>query len=360
LSRRPRILVVGPWPPTVGGVTSFMLKLVGSALNREFDFHRFTTSRPPKRGTIDNWGYGAVLKGGIGRIAVGAGVTLSHVLAFPFRAARADIVQIQASDFLTFWEAIYYVLTAKLLGRPTIMRLGGAFDRFYDVSPNAMQTAIRWAIDRPDRLIVQSQYWADLVAGLGRTRGVFVLPNWVPDGLIQPVTRGAGPVTCLFIAGSEARRKGIALILETAKSLPDVHFRIVAAPGLPPLPNLSGTGVLDHPAMLDEMRAADIFALPSYGEGFPNSLVEAMALGLPSVATPVGAVPEIIADGVNGRLIPLGDAKSLTAGIAMLASDRDLRMDMGLCAQRTVSERYSETQVIARLRDFYLELNRAS
>ncbi len=350
---------MGPWPPTVGGVTSFMLKLVGSALGREFEFRRFTTSRPPKRGTIDNWGYGAVLKGGVGRMAVGAGVTLSHVIAFPFRAARVDIVQIQASDFLTFWEAIYYVLAAKLLGRHTIMRLGGAFDRFYDASPNAVRTAIRWALGRPDRLIVQSQYWADLVAGLGRTRGVLVLPNWVPDRLIQPVARGPGQVTCLFIAGSEARRKGIALILEAAKSLPDVRFRIVAAPGLPPLANLSGVGVLDQPAMLDEMRAADIFALPSYGEGFPNSLVEAMALGLPSVATAVGAVPEIIADGVNGRLIPPGDAASLTASIAMLAKDRDLRLEMGSRAQRTVSERYSETRVIARLRDLYVELNRA-
>jgi glycosyltransferase involved in cell wall biosynthesis len=348
----------------VGGVTSFMLKLVNSALAQDFEFRRFTTSRPPKRGTIDNWGYGAVLKGGIGRLLIGAAVTLQHVLAFPFRAARVDIVQIQASDFLTFWEAIYYVLTAKLLGRFTIMRLGGAFDRFYDASPPNVRSAIRWAINRPDRLIVQSHYWADLVAGLGRTHGVFVLPNWVPDGLIQPVARGdeptTRPITCLFIAGSEARRKGIELILEAVKALPDVRFRIVAAPDLAPLPNLSGCGVLDHAAMLDEMRAADIFALPSYGEGFPNALVEAMALGLPSVATPVGAVPEIIADGGNGCLMPLGDAAALIVTISALAGDRAMREEMGRRAQETVAERYTESRIAARLRGLYLELNKAS
>jgi glycosyltransferase involved in cell wall biosynthesis len=344
----------------VGGVTSFMLKLVKSALARDFEFRRFTTSRPPKRGTIDNWGYGAVLRGGVGRMAIGAAVTLSHVIAFPFRAARVDIVQIQASDFLTFWEAIYYVLMAKLLGRHTIMRLGGAFDRFYEASPARVRAAIRWAINRPDRLIVQSGYWADLVAGLGRTRGVLVLPNWVPDGLIAPVIRETGPVTCLFIAGSEARRKGIELILEAARVLPDIKFRIVAALDLPSLPNLSGCGVLDHPAMLDEMRAADIFALPSFGEGFPNSLVEAMALGLPSIATPVGAVPEIIADGVNGCLMPVGDAGALAGKIAELANDRALRIEMGLRAQRTVAERYSESRVIARLSNLYSTPNKAS
>jgi len=344
----------------VGGVTSFMLKLVNSALAREFQFRRFTTSRPPKRGTIDNWGYGAVLKGGVGRLTIGALVTLKHVVAFPFQAARVDIVQIQASDFLTFWEAIYYVLMAKLLGRRVIMRLGGAFDRFYEASPNAVRAAIRWAIRRPDRLIVQSGYWAELVAGLGRTQGVFVLPNWVPDSLVAPVERVDGPVTCLFIAGSEARRKGIELILEAAKALPDVRFRIAAAPDLPPLPNLSGCDVLDHPAMLDEMRRADIFALPSFGEGFPNSLAEAMALGLPCVATPVGAVPEIIEDGINGCLMPVGDAKALAARIGELAGNPALRSDMGKQAQRTVSERYCESRIVARLRDLYLEPNKAS
>jgi len=337
-----------------------MLKLVGSALADEFEFRRFTTSRPPKRGTIDNWGYGAVLKGGVGRLIVGALVTLKHVIAFPFRAARVDIVQIQASDFLTFWEAVYYVLTARLLGRRVIMRLGGAFDRFYEASPDAVRTMIRWAIKRPHRLIVQSRYWADLVAGLGRTEGVFVLPNWVPDALIALPERTDVPVTCLFIAGSEARRKGIELVLEAARALPGINFRIVAAPDLPPLPNLSGCGVLGHPAMLDEMRAADIFALPSFGEGFPNSLVEAMALGLPSVATPVGAVPEIIDEGVNGRIIPLGDAKALAAAIADLAGDRAKRLEMGKQAQQKVAERYSESRIVERVRGLYRELNSAS
>lgn len=357
---KPRILVIGPWPPTVGGVTSFMLKLTGSALAQEFDFQRFNTSRPPKQGTIDNWGYGAVLRGGMGRLFLGAAITLGHVLAFPFRAARVDIVQIQASDFLTFWEAIYYVLAAKLLGRKVIMRLGGAFDRFYDTSPGSVRTAIRWAIGRPHRLIVQSQYWADLVAGLGRTKGVVVVPNWVPDRLVEPVARPKGPVTCLFIAGSEARRKGIELIFEAARALPAIRFRIVAAPDMPPLPNLSGLGVLGHATLLEEMRNADIFALPSFGEGFPNSLVEAMALGLPSVATPVGAVPEIIDEGISGYLMPVGDAAMLTRRIAELAVDRALRLAIGEQAQATIVARYCETQVIGCIRNLYLDMNKAS
>jgi len=112
--------------------------------------------------------------------------------------------------------------------------------------------------------------------------------------------------------------------------------------------------------MLDEMRKADIFALPSFGEGFPNALVEAMALGLPSVVTPVGAVPEIIQDGINGRLIPVGDAQALVARIGELAGNSASRADMGRHAQQTVAERYSESRIVIRLRDLYRALNSAS
>jgi glycosyltransferase involved in cell wall biosynthesis len=229
------------------------------------------------------------------------------------------------------------------------MRLGGAFDRFYDASPASVKRAVRWAIRRPDRVIVQSDYWSRLVAGLGRAEGVVVVPNWVPDELIAPVARAPESCTCLFIAGSEARRKGIELVLESARRLPDVTFRIIAAPDLPLLPNLVGCGVLDHAALLDAMRAADIFVLPSSGE--------AMAVGLPSVATPVGAVPEIIEDGVSGYLMPVGDAEALARRIALLANDAALRRQIGLAAQHAVAAHYCETRITQRLRALYLDLN---
>jgi hypothetical protein len=65
---RPRVLLVGPMPPTKGGVTTFMLNLMASPLAAEVMFIPFTTSRPPKQNVTDNWGYGAILRGGPRRI----------------------------------------------------------------------------------------------------------------------------------------------------------------------------------------------------------------------------------------------------------------------------------------------------
>ena len=74
---------------------------------------------------------------------------------------------------------------------------------------------------------------------------------------------------------------------------------------------------IDVPAIL---RLFDIFVLPSLGEGISNTILEAMATGLPVVATRVGGTPEIVTDGLTGTLVPPGDAAAMAAGI-----DRYLR-----------------------------------
>src|SRR5262245_6917283 len=64
----PRILLVGPMPPTKGGITTFILNLMNSYLKDDFEFVPYNITRPPKRDVIDNWGYSAVLRGGLVRI----------------------------------------------------------------------------------------------------------------------------------------------------------------------------------------------------------------------------------------------------------------------------------------------------
>jgi glycosyltransferase involved in cell wall biosynthesis len=77
------------------------------------------------------------------------------------------------------------------------------------------------------------------------------------------------------------------------------------------------------------LAAADLLVLPSASEGLPVAVMEAMAFGLPIVASAVGGVPEIVRDGENGYLFPAGDARMLAARIAALASDPTLRQRLG-------------------------------
>jgi glycosyltransferase involved in cell wall biosynthesis len=367
--RLPRVMLVGPLPPTKGGVTTFMLNLMASPLSLDFEFVPFTTSRPPKKNVTENWGYGAMLRGGVGRIVLGALVTLWHVLKFPFAvvAGRVDLVQIQASDYQVFWESAVYAALARILRRPVLFRIGGAFDIFHGGASTTERRLIATVLRLPDVVIAQSRFASNYIRSAGRIGAMIELPNWT--AAMDPTSSRppAGPPTCLFIAGQEARRKGIEVVLDAIEKLKaqrcDVRFHMIAVPpvlvervaGSATSEAIRTEGPVQHSHVLAMMRHYEIFLLPSYGEGFPNSLVEAMAAGMACVATPVGAVPEMASEG-GVDMVPVGDAAALADAIARLADSPALRDRLGALARQTVHARYVASAALPNLARAYRQL----
>ncbi|MBT5038227.1 MAG: glycosyltransferase, partial [Rhodospirillaceae bacterium] len=109
----------------------------------------------------------------------------------------------------------------------------------------------------------------------------------------------------------------------------------------------------------DLMRAADIFTLPSHREGMPRSIIEAMMVGLPVIATNIRGSREEVVAGETGLLVPVNDAKSLADAIRQLAGDPASRQSMGEAGRARAIELYDEAKVIARQME-RLGLNRAS
>jgi sugar transferase (PEP-CTERM/EpsH1 system associated) len=89
------------------------------------------------------------------------------------------------------------------------------------------------------------------------------------------------------------------------------------------------------------LRAMDVMVLSSVTEGICNSLLEAMASGVPVVATRTGGNPEIVVDGQSGFLFPVGDVKQLTENLILLQSREDLRLELGRQAGRRMREEFS-------------------
>ena len=178
---KPRVMLVGPMPPTKGGVTTFMLNLMASPLADEVAFIPFTTSRPPKRNVTENWGYRAMLRGGVRRILAGALVTAWHVARFPVDVLRQriDVVQIQASDYQVFWEAGLYAAMARLLRRPVLFRIGGAFDVFWGGA-----SGLERRLDRGGAAAARHSHRAvrvrprAVIRQAGRQGEIVLLPNW--------------------------------------------------------------------------------------------------------------------------------------------------------------------------------------
>jgi len=151
--------------------------------------------------------------------------------------------------------------------------------------------------------------------------------------------------------------RGVPVHLLLVGSGPELsrHQEFVAAS-----PRLSGRvtfvgSATDVPALLNAM---DVFVLPSLSEGMSNTLLEAMASGLPVVATRVGGNPELIEDERSGWLFKPGDVADLAARLERLAMDSDLRHLMGQDARRRVVQHFSLEGMINGYRNLYLNLAR--
>ena len=109
------------------------------------------------------------------------------------------------------------------------------------------------------------------------------------------------------------------------------------------------TGAVGEEEIRGYLDAADVFCLPSFAEGVPVSLMEAMAMELPVVSSRIMGIPELIEDGVSGRLISPGNVGQLTAVLEGLAGDPAERRRLGQAGRRRVIEHYAIDQSAAEL-----------
>ncbi|MBF0399318.1 MAG: glycosyltransferase family 4 protein [Magnetococcales bacterium] len=163
------------------------------------------------------------------------------------------------------------------------------------------------------------------------------------DAMTVLVERGR-PVQ-LVLAGEDSKLSGAASaeynLRQQAAPLGDkVHF----------------FGRTDTPLALAHGFDIAVCSSNPFNEGIPNSLIEPMACGKPVVATDIDQVSELVVDGVNGFLVPPGNAMALADALDRLVTDPSLRRQMGQAARRTVEERFSFTVALDRYRTLYRRL----
>jgi glycosyltransferase involved in cell wall biosynthesis len=117
----------------------------------------------------------------------------------------------------------------------------------------------------------------------------------------------------------------------------------------------------DQREVLPWLQALDVFALPSYAnEGVPQAILQAMACELPVVATAVGAIPEVLEDGVNGIVVAVRDAAALARGIERLLADRVLAARLACAGRERVLARHSRESMLDRMERLFLEVAEAA
>lgn len=202
----------------------------------------------------------------------------------------------------------------------------------------------RRLIKRTSRLIAVSRYTAGQVRSIFDVDAVSVIHNGVDTAAFTPAARQQAhrPFRLLF-AGNPSRRKGFDLIPEIMRRLGsefELHFttgRGVSLSGLPG--NMHGRPRLACQSdMAEAYRNADALLFPSRLEGFGLVAAEAMACGLPVVASRSSALSELIEDGVTGRLCTPGDVAGFADAIRQLVANESLRQQMGDAARRRIEQ----------------------
>ena len=188
----------------------------------------------------------------------------------------------------------------------------------------------------------------------------------IPNGVEMPARSAASPgwqakdgrITVVSLGSVEPNKNQVMLVKSIA-ALPPVlrakvqvqilgrtentrYQRQVQAFADRHLPGqLTWRGVLPHHEAQTVLQQADVFVLASRDEAQSVSLLEALAAGVPAIATRVGGVVEIVQDGVNGLLVPSDDGAALTAALARLASDEALRRALSASGRAAVAERFT-------------------
>ncbi len=265
-------------------------------------------------------------------------------------------------------------------------RLAGTSRRF------AMITGLGYVFMGQDRLrrrILRRGVAAGLRAALAGAAGMFVQnpddlrelreAGALPRSLDPVIVRGsgvdlahyavaplpAGPPVFLFV-GRLLREKGFEDFVQLARTIraahPEVRFRVVgwidpnpASVARSELDRWMADGTIDYVGEVTDVRphlaASHVLVLPSYREGTPRSVLEAMSTGRPVIVTDAPGCRETIEHGVHGRMVPVRDADALVAAAEQFLADPDSIIEMGRRARARVEELYDADQIARRMAD---------
>jgi glycosyltransferase involved in cell wall biosynthesis len=269
-------------------------------------------------------------------------------------------------------SAVRKAILARLayaLGIPYVVHLHGSrFHQFWDVAGPRARKLVDSMFANSSATIVLGNYWAKVVVDHVPTvrDKISILPNaTAPMRLIhEPAADGRVRISFL---GEIGARKGTPQLIQALGQLADrqdwtatiagegsVDETIAEAHRLGIGDRVSVPGWLDGAAIANVLCRTDIFALPSFAENLPMSILEAFAAGAAVVATPVGAVPDVITNNKNGLLVEAGDVDGLASALRRLIAEPELRKALGAAAKRDHADRYNIENYLIRLENIWL------
>jgi O-antigen/teichoic acid export membrane protein/glycosyltransferase involved in cell wall biosynthesis len=335
VEERPRVLMVGAHPTrTLGGISTLISDILRSPLTRTFDLRHIVSQ-------IDEYKkFGKLL------------LALSALARFVWALCwwRPQLVYVHLGGNASLYRKIAFIVVGRLAGLPVLVHChAGNFEPYFAEQGRLGRKLILWGLGKSSKFIAVSLAMERLLSSHWPGIPCVMVPYGINADLFAGGRAPTNHSVRLLFIGKMGFLKGEQDLLQALQRVVEVapNFRLdmlgqlsdsitteCRVSGLQPL--------IDHlgPVSLEERLAyfkrADLFVLPTYAEGTPISMLEAMAAGLPVVSTPVGGIPDVVEDGVEGYIVRAGDVEALADRLARLINDPEQCRRMGRLAQDKV------------------------
>lgn len=301
-----------------------------------------------------------------GKLLFAAGMRLLQLLV----RQRVLLLHVHVASNASFWRKSLFLMMARAWNVPTVLHLhAGPFPLFYSERCNApAKYIVRQVLSRVSTVLVVSNALNRWVRSICTPKSVVTLFN--PSVLVTDChyscKRPREAATILFL-GNLGKAKGTYDLLHAmsrvANTVPEAKLMLCGDGETGKTRELIRQLSLEHcvqlPGWIDQQRRAELlasaslFVLPSYAEGLPMSILEAMGAGLPVIATRVGGVPDAISHEREGLLVEPGDIDQLAASIVRLLKNPDERRRLAEAAHSAVRENFGPDRTIAPLEALY-------
>lgn len=347
-----KILMVGPDLSLHGGIVSVVQGYLDGGLPEACDGFEY-------------------LGTGVGSSKLGKSIAFARALARYERVMPSyDIVHLHISARGSYKRKSIMARMARKAGKYVILHdHDGEFEKTFEEGGDVYRRDVRKTFDIADRVVVLSEEWRDYFAeNVCDSDKIVVVHNGVkvPAEPCSPCSHQ----DILFLGRLDARKS------------PDVLLRasrqvLERFPGTKVV--FGGDGEVEkNKALAEELGIANrcefhgwvsgaereglfaraaVYCLPSKNEGLPMSVLEAMARGIPTVATPVGGVPQVIEDGVSGFLVDVDDVDALSDRLNILLDKPGLRENVGAASRNTVTRLFNVGGSIKQLLALYRALH---
>lgn len=278
------------------------------------------------------------------------------------------ILHIHHASRGSFMRKCVLAFIGKLFGKKVILHIhGGGFHNFYKRS-RLLKPVIRWTLEHADAVICLSEMWKNYYSSTFKLRRLVIINNVIEKAAITEHVQN-GSLKLLFL-GHVTEKKGVFDLLQVlAKNRDQYKHKVkVTIGGIGEVERLEKTisenqfngdvnfaGWVNGGKKAELLNNCDVYVLPSYFEGLPISILEAMSYGKTVISTNVGGIPEIVKPGFNGWLFQPGDHEALNTIIREALNNKDLLKQYGNNSL-SISKNYTPESVFQSLNDLYQEV----